>query len=165
MLKGTGGKNGGIAEKSPVHAPSESLKIKNRSGAICATPSKTHNSHPGLFGCRWYHPGLFRGGKDHSRLSLVETLAAIDRTIIPGLERNLAGSAAVCADCIVHLTLTTAVAGVLLACVTACLAALGFVLETAFRIKFLFTGSENEFLTAVSANESFVLIHVIPLQF
>jgi hypothetical protein len=44
-------------------------------------------------------------------------------------------------------------------CITASFTPLGFVYETFFGIKFLFTGGENEFRTAFFAGESFVFVH------
>ena len=90
----------------------------------------------------------------NSRLSallshLSKALAAVNRTIRLGLERNLCLAAAGSADSGVELTGT---AGGVLASVTASLAALGLVLEAALCIELLLTGSENEFVTAFFAN-------------
>jgi hypothetical protein len=95
--------------------------------------------------------------------SIAETIAAIDGTVVAGLEGNLARFAAFRADGVIHLTLAVSAAGVLLAGIPACLAALGFIGEAFFSVEFLFAGGESEFLTAVFADESFVLIHEIPL--
>ena len=95
--------------------------------------------------------------------SIAETIAAIDRAVVAGLEGDFAGLAAFGTDGVIHLTLAAATAGVLLAGVTAGLAALGLILEPTLSVEFLFAGGENEFLTAVFADESFVLIHEIPL--
>ena len=80
---------------------------------------------------------------------LGEALAAIDRTVGLGLERNLGLAAASCADC--GEVLTGATSGVL-ASVTACLAALGLILEAALCVEFLLTSGENELLTTLFAN-------------
>jgi len=61
-------------------------------------------------------------------LHLREALTAVNRAIFTGLEGDLAGLAARCANCIEHLTGGSVG---LLACVTALFATLGFILETA----------------------------------
>ena len=93
-------------------------------------------------------------------LPLTETFAAVDGAIVAGLERNLAGLTAGGANSVVHLT---AGAAGLLASVAACLAAQGLIGETLLRVKFLFTGGEDELLTAVFADECLVVVHEIPL--
>jgi hypothetical protein len=80
---------------------------------------------------------------------LGEALAAVDRTVGLGLERNLGLAAASCADC--GEVLTGATSGVL-ASVAAGLAALGLVLEAALRVELLLTGSEHELFAALFAN-------------
>jgi len=94
------------------------------------------------------------------RLALVvlEALAAVDGTIVAGLERDLRGCAALCANRVEHLALLTA-ATLGLTVGTACLAADGLVFEAFLRVEFLFTGGENEFCTAVLANQSLVFEH------
>jgi hypothetical protein len=94
-----------------------------------------------------------------SAVSPAETIAAINRAIITGLERNLAGSAAFRANGIIHLALAAVAAGVPFAGIPAGLAPLRFVGEPSLSIKFLFLRGENEFLATVYANECFVLIH------
>jgi hypothetical protein len=89
---------------------------------------------------------------------LGEALAAVHGPIIVRLERHLAGLATLCANRIIHLALTVAIAGAS-AGIPALLAALGLVLESALRIKFLFTGGKDEFLAAVFADQSFVFVH------
>ena len=81
-------------------------------------------------------------------LHLGEALTAINRAVLTRLERNLAGFAAGCTNCIKHLA--GSLVG-LLAGVTALLAALGFILESAGCVEFLLTGGENEFLTTFFA--------------
>jgi len=83
-----------------------------------------------------------------------EAVRAVDRTVLTGLEGNLASLAASCADSIEHLTLTAVVAAAdaVLAGVTAGLAALGLVLKAARCVELLLTSSPNKLLTAVLAN-------------
>lgn len=78
-----------------------------------------------------------------------ETIAAVDRTVFSGSERNLAGLAAGGADSIVHLALGSAF---ILAGHTAGFASLGLVGETFFLKEILFAGGEYEFLAAVFAD-------------
>ena len=93
-----------------------------------------------------------------------ETIAAVHRTVVAGLEGHLAGLAALGANSVIHLaaaTLTTA--GVAFACIAAGLAALRLVGEALFSKELLFAGCEGELLSAILADDSFVLKHVIPL--
>ena len=80
---------------------------------------------------------------------LSEALAAENGTIGLGLEGNLCFAAAACAGSGEELTGT---AGSVLASVTASLAALGLILETALCVEFLLTSGENEFVAALFAN-------------
>ena len=88
-----------------------------------------------------------------SKLALVahlsEALAAEHRTVSLGLEGNLRLAAAAGAGSGEELTGAT---GVVLASVTASLAALGLVLEAALCVEFLLTGGEGEFVAALFAN-------------
>jgi len=90
---------------------------------------------------------------------LAEAIRAVDRTVRAGLEGNLAGFAAACANCIVHLTVAAATGRALLAGGTAILAALGFIRETLFRVEFLLAGGEGEALSAIFADDGFVAEH------
>jgi len=91
----------------------------------------------------------------------LEAGAAVDRPVVPRLERNTGRCAACCAHGIVHLALTAfgALAAGGLLCVTAGLAALGLVLEALLCIELLFSGGENEFHATVTAYENFVFEH------
>ena len=80
---------------------------------------------------------------------LSEALAAENGTIGLGLEGNLCFAAAACAGSGEELTGAT---GVVLASITASLAALGLVLEAALCVEFLLTCGENEFVAALFAN-------------
>ena len=79
---------------------------------------------------------------------LGEALAAIDRTVGLGLKRNASLAAAGSAGSGEELTRT---ACSVLARVTAALAALRLVLETALCVKLLLAGGEHELLTAFLA--------------
>jgi len=87
---------------------------------------------------------------------LREALAAVDRTVRLRLKRNSGLAAAGSAGSSEELAGT---AGVVLARVTAGLAALGLILEALFRIEFLLTGSENELCAALFALQRFVFEH------
>jgi len=91
-----------------------------------------------------------------------ETIAAIDGAIPPGLKGDFAGLSALGANGVEHLA-STASTDVPLAGVAAGLATLGLIRETLLRKELLFSGGKSEFLTAVLANDSFVLKHEIPL--
>ena len=80
---------------------------------------------------------------------LSEALAAVYGTVGLGLEGNLCLAAAACAGSGEELTGATSV---VLASVTASLAALGLVLEAALCVEFLLTSGENEFVAALFAN-------------
>ena len=93
---------------------------------------------------------LYPGTGDLGLLShLSEALAAVNGTIGLRLKGNLCLAAACCAGS--GKVLTGATSGVL-ASVTACLAALGLILEAALCVEFLLTGGENELLTTLFAN-------------
>ena len=80
---------------------------------------------------------------------LSEALAAENGTVGLGLEGHLCLTAATGASSGEELTGAT---GVVLASVTASLAALGLVLEAALCVEFLLTCGENEFVAALFAN-------------
>jgi len=86
-----------------------------------------------------------------------EALAAINRSVFSGLERNLCLLAACCASSREHFSAAvrrvrrSAAAIIGLACITAILASGGFIGEALFSIEILFTCSEDEFLSAISA--------------
>ena len=84
-----------------------------------------------------------------SSLHLCKAIAAVNRTIVSGLERHLCLAAAGSAGS--GEELTGSASGVL-ASVTAALATLGLILEAALCIEFLFAGGENKFSTALFAN-------------
>ena len=86
----------------------------------------------------------------------LEASAAIDGPVVLGNERNLGGSAALCADRIIHLTIVRALA---LAGVPARFATDRLILEAFLGIEFLFACGEREFLAAVTAHQILVLVH------
>ena len=79
-----------------------------------------------------------------------------------GLERNLTFLAAACTYCIIHLALSCAPV-CCLARIAARLAALRLIGKALLSVKFLLTGSEGEFLSAILADQSLVVVHEIPL--
>ena len=81
--------------------------------------------------------------------NLGEALTAVHGTVRLGLERNLRLTAAGGAH---GGEILTGAAGGVLAGVTAGLAALGLVLETALSVKLLLTGGEHELLATLFAN-------------
>ena len=94
-----------------------------------------------------------------------KALAAVYGTVLFGLEGNLSGLSAFCANSVVHLT-RSAGSTACLTGLTAGLAAGGLVLESLFGIEFLFTGSENELSATVFAYQRFVFVHdlVTPIK-
>ena len=90
-----------------------------------------------------------------------EAVAAVDGAIVAGLKGDLASLTALGADSVEHGT--GGCAGLTLAGIAAALAALGFVGEAFFSIELLLTGSEHEFLSAILADQSLVVVHGIPL--
>ena len=80
---------------------------------------------------------------------LSEALAAEHGTVGLGLEGNLGFATATSAGSSEELTGAT---GVVLAGITASLAALGLILEAALCVELLLTGGEHEFVAALLAN-------------
>jgi hypothetical protein len=91
-----------------------------------------------------------------------EAIAAVNRTVVAGLKRNLAGLSALCAYRVEHLA--SASARTAFARVAANLAALRLVGEAFFGVELLFTGRKREFLSAILADEGLVVVHEIPLD-
>ena len=73
-----------------------------------------------------------------------KAVAAVDRTVLSGLERNLAGLSALSADSVEHLAGAAGFASGRLAGGTAGLASLGLVGEALLRVELLLTGGEHE---------------------
>jgi len=80
---------------------------------------------------------------------LGEALAAVDRAVRLGLEGNLCLATACCAH---SSEILTGAANGVLTSITASLAALRLVLETALCIELLLTGAEHELLAALFAH-------------
>lgn len=92
---------------------------------------------------------------------------AIDRTIFTWLERHAGLSTTTCADSGIHrarlaiaetatVTAGSALAAGLFACGAACGTAAGCIGQATAGVKFLFSGSENEFLVAVATIQGLV---------
>lgn len=95
-----------------------------------------------------------------------EAISAIDGAITSGLERHLGSAAAGCANSFVHRAVVGApVGGGTFAGIAAGLAALGLVGESFFSIEFLLVGRKGELLSAIFADDNFVLIHLKPRLF
>jgi len=96
-----------------------------------------------------------------------KTIAAINRTVASGLERNLAAPAAVRASCVKHFALAsaTAAASVVLRDVAARLAPCRLVREAFFREEILLTCRKHELLSAVPADDCFVLMDQLNTSF
>lgn len=88
---------------------------------------------------------------------LLEALAAINGSVIAGLERNLCGLSTFRTNRIKHLTLA---ATLILAGSTASLAANGFILESFFRIELLLSCGKDELRATIFAHQHFVFEHV-----
>lgn len=87
---------------------------------------------------------------------LSEALAAEHGTVGLGLEGHLSLTAAACASSSEELTGAT---GIVLASITAGLAALGLILEAALCVELLLTGGEHELLAAIFALQSLIFVH------
>ncbi len=92
---------------------------------------------------------------------LSEASTAVYRSVSAGLERNFSFLAALSASGGEHLSCCFAC---ILSCCTAFLASLGFVLESLLCVEFLFSCGENEFFTAIFANQGLVFVHVCNLS-
>ena len=99
-----------------------------------------------------------------SVVSVLEALAAVDGTIVVRLEGNLALLAAVGAGSVEHLA-GGSLAALSLAGVAAITASLGLVGEALLGVELLLAGGENEFASAILADNGLVSVHCIPLLF
>jgi len=94
-----------------------------------------------------------------------EAVATINGTVVARFKRDLAGVAALCTNCSVHLTGVAIAAGVVaFACIATGFAALGFIGKALFCKKLLLAGGESELLSAIFADDGFVVKHLIPLK-
>lgn len=90
--------------------------------------------------------------------SLLKASAAVNGSVIGRLESYSCLTATVGANS--GEILTGRFAGILL-CLTACLAALRLVQKAFFRVKSLFAGSENKFISTFLAYKGFVLVYLL----
>ena len=88
---------------------------------------------------------------------VLEAVAAIDGTVVSGLERDLGWRPAFRADRVEHLAIIAARG---LAAGAAVFAADRLILEPFLRVKLLLAGRKDEFLTAILAYQCFVLEHL-----
>jgi hypothetical protein len=97
-----------------------------------------------------------------SASSGLEALAAVDGTVVVRLEGNLALLAAVGADSVEHLTGGSLLTALCLAGIAAITASLGLVGKALLGVELLLAGGENEFASAILADNGLVSVHVIP---
>ena len=90
-------------------------------------------------------------------LMLLEAFAAVNGSVVAGLERNLCGFSTFRANCIKHLTLAATLS---LAGSTASFAADGFILESFFRVELLLSCGKDELRATIFAHQHFVFEHV-----
>ena len=88
---------------------------------------------------------------------VLEAVAAIDGTVVSGLERDFGGCPTLRTDGVEHLAFAAARG---LAAGAAVLAADRLILEPFLRVKLLLAGRKDEFLTAILAYQCFVLEHL-----
>ena len=90
----------------------------------------------------------------------LKACAAVNRTVTAGLEGNLSGLATTIADNVIHLTLATVGATILLATsCTACRATAGLILEALVSVELLLGSGEHELIAALTAYQSLVFEH------
>ena len=90
-----------------------------------------------------------------------EAVAAVNGTVVAGFKGNLTGVATLCTNGTVHLTGTAAIATRVVAfpCSTAGFATLGLIRKALLCKKLLLAGGEGELLSAIFADDSFVVKH------
>ena len=96
-----------------------------------------------------------------SVVSVLEALAAVDGAIVVRLEGNLALLATVGAGSVEHLA-GRSLTALSLTGVAAITASLGLVGEALLGVELLLAGGENEFASAILADNGLVSVHVIP---
>ena len=99
-----------------------------------------------------------------SVVSVLEALAAVNGAIVVRLERNLALLAALGTNCVEQLAGSSLTAASLTG-VAAITASLGLVGEALLGVELLLAGGENEFASAILADNGLVSVHVIPLPY
>mgnify|MGYP007076403117 CR=1 FL=1 len=104
--------------------------------------------------CRCVHPAALHC----FIMNNIETITAVYRTIWLWFKRNLCSFTTFCADNIIHFAARLSSIAAVSLSFTAFMAASRFILESFFRIKFLFPCSEYEFFAAVLTCQCLVLI-------
>jgi hypothetical protein len=99
-----------------------------------------------------------------SVVSVLEALAAVDGTVVVRLERNLALLTAVGAGSVEHLA-GGSLTALSLTGVAAITASLGLVGEALLGVELLLAGGENEFASAILADNGLVSVHCITSSF
>ena len=102
-----------------------------------------------------------RSMQQKSVVSVLEALAAVNGTIVVRLERNLALLTAVSAGSVKHLA-GRSLTALSLTGVAAITASLGLVGEALLGVELLLAGGENEFASAILADNGLVSVHVLP---
>ncbi len=105
---------------------------------------------------------ISRNSRNRSYRLFSEAVAAVNRAVVVRFEGNLANLAASGANRFEHLTVSASAGAAAFFSIAARLAALRFVCEALFGEKFLLAGSEGEFVTAIAADQSLVVVHIIP---
>jgi hypothetical protein len=101
-----------------------------------------------------------------SVVSVAEAVVAVDGAIIVGLKGNLAGLTALGANSVEHLAgRSSTLTALCLAGIAAIAASLGLVGEALLCVELLISGGENEFASAILADNGLVSVHGIPLLF
>ena len=121
-------------------------------------PPENENHRPSG---RWFSCLSFVLCLQKSVVSVLEALAAVDGTVVVRLEGNLALLAAVGAGSVEHLAggSLTALSLTGVAAITASLRLVG---EALLGVELLLAGGENEFASAILADNGLVSVHVIP---
>ena len=106
--------------------------------------------------CPYFLLIQFREGLFLVLLHFGEALAAVNRTVLSGLEGNLSFGSAGSAGSGEHFLLRS---GFVFTGIAALFASLGLVYEASFSVEFLLAGCENKFGSAFLANQGFVCVH------
>lgn len=93
-----------------------------------------------------------------------ETITAINRSVVAGLEGDFARTSASRANGVEHLAVAcVAFTGIAFAGIAARFATLRLVIKALLRKEFLILGGKSKLLTTVLARDCFVFEHEIPL--
>ena len=142
------------------------IDFRGRCTAFYGTPKKvlclqTEDSFDFVFSL--WRQRKIAGAQARLCSAVAEAVAAVDRAIVAGLKGHLAGLAALGAHSVIHLAGSTVGTGDAFAGIAAGFAALGLIGEALLGVKLLLTGGENEFLSAILADQGLVSVHEIPL--